>query len=309
MMELFRVGYAHVVALGAVAGFALESSSLLAQSNGAMLDFPMEVRYDVQVRMPDGVHISVDVFRPQDDERHPTLFSLTPYNNDSEGTMQQAWNFVQKGYAYVVGDTRGRYDSEGDFYPYRHDGTDGSAIMNWIVQQPWSNSRVATIGGSYLGKNQWMMAKENNPHHAAIVSYVAPADDFHDGTRYNGVPKLDLMYTWSMMMDGRVNQTRNGWNWGQIMRGLPLHTLDEKAGRSVSFWREQMEHSNLDDFWTPVQMTGFYERFDIPSFSVTGWYEGQLKGQVQNHVEAVRTSRSPEAHMLVIGPWLHGVNR
>ncbi|MDQ3606252.1 MAG: CocE/NonD family hydrolase, partial [Gemmatimonadota bacterium] len=216
---------------------------------------------------------------------------------------------VQKGYAYVVGDTRGRYDSEGDFYPYRHDGTDGSAIMNWIVQQPWSNSRVATIGGSYLGKNQWMMAKENNPHHAAIVSYVAPADDFHDGTRYNGVPKLDLMYTWSMMMDGRVNQTRNGWNWGQIMRGLPLHTLDEKAGRSVSFWREQMEHSNLDDFWTPVQMTGFYERFDIPSFSVTGWYEGQLKGQVQNHVEAVRTSRSPEAHMLVIGPWLHGVNR
>ena len=276
----------------------------------AVLDYAMDVRYDVRVRMPDGVHISVDVFRPRDDVKHPTVFSLTPYNNDSEGTLDQAWNYVRRGYAYVVGDVRARYDSEGaEFVPYRHDGKDGSAIMTWIAQQSWSNGKVATHGGSYLGKNQWVMARENNPHHAAIVSYVAPADDFHDGTRYNGVPKLDLMYTWSMGMDGRVNQTRTGWNWGRIMRGLPLHTLDEKAGRNVPFWREQMEHDRLDDFWIPVQMTGFYDRFDIPTFSVTGWYEGQLKGQVQNHVETVRRSKRPQSHMLVIGPWLHGVNR
>ena len=270
----------------------------------------MDVRYDVKVRMPDGVHLSVDVFRPRDSAKHPTVFSLTPYNNDSEGTMAQAWSFVQRGYAYVTADVRGRYDSEGgEFVPYRADGKDGSAIMSWIAQQPWSNGKVATNGGSYLGKNQWMMAKEANPHHAAIVSYVAPADAFNDEVRYNGVPKVDLMYTWAVGMDGRVNQTRNGWNWGQIMRGLPLHTLDEKAGRDVRFWRDLMQHDRLDDFYMPVQMTGFYDRFDIPSFSVTGWYEGQLKGQVQNHVETVKRSKTPDAHMLVIGPWLHAVNR
>jgi putative CocE/NonD family hydrolase len=287
----------------------LVPASLSAQDK-PILEFPMEVRYDVRVRMPDGVHLSVDVFRPRDAAKHPTLFSLTPYNNDSEGTLAQAWSYVQRGYAYVTGDVRARYDSEGsEFVPYRHDGKDGSVIMNWIAQQPWSNGRVATHGGSYLGKNQWVMAKENNPHHAAIVSYVAPADDFNDGSRFNGVPKLDLMYTWAMGMDGRVNQTRTGWNWGQIMRGLPLHTLDEQAGRSVPFWREQMEHDRLDDFWLPIQMTGFYDRFDLPTFSVTGWYEGQLKGQVQNHVETVRRSKTPDKHMLVIGPWLHSVNR
>ncbi|MDQ3606254.1 MAG: acetylxylan esterase, partial [Gemmatimonadota bacterium] len=117
MMQTFERVLPRLARAGLLGALALGALPLVAQSNGAVLDFPMEVRYDVQVRMPDGVQISVDVFRPQDDERHPTLFSLTPYNNDSEGTMQQAWNFVQKGYAYVVGDTRGRYDSEGDFYP------------------------------------------------------------------------------------------------------------------------------------------------------------------------------------------------
>jgi uncharacterized protein len=277
--------------------------------DAALLDFAMEVRYNVQVRMPDGVNLSVDVFRPRGADRSPTIFSMTPYNNDGPNVMAQAWRVVERGYAYVVADTRGRYDSDGEFYPYRNDGPDGAALMSWIAQQPWSNGRIATTGGSYLGKNQWLMAKENNPHHAAILSYVAPADEFHDGVRYNGVPKVDLMFTWSMGMDGRVGQSRNGWNWGAIMEGLPLNTIDARAGRNVPFWQEMMEQDRLSDYWTPVQMRGFYERFDIPSFNVTGWYEGQVKGQIQNHAEAVRTSADPGSHVLVVGPWLHGVNR
>jgi putative CocE/NonD family hydrolase len=181
--------------------------------------------------------------------------------------------------------------------------------MNWVARQSWSNGRIATHGASYSGKTQWMLAKENNPHHAAIVSYVSPADDFRDQTRYNGVPKLDLMYTWMMGMDGRVNQSRTGWNWGAAMRGLPLVTLDERVGRQIPTWRAAMIHDRLDAHWMPGQMTGNYQRFDIPSFNVTGWYEGQLRGQTQNFVESVKRSKRPRDHMLVIGPWLHSVNR
>jgi putative CocE/NonD family hydrolase len=241
--------------------------------------------------------------------KHPVVFTQPPNTNDSDRTMEEAWSFVKRGYAYVTADVRGRYDSEGSFDPYRYDGKDGSDVMNWIAAQPWSNGKVATNGGSYLGKNQWMMAKEANPHHAAIVSYVAPADDFRDGARYNGVPKIDLMYTWAMGMDGHVNQSRAGWNWAEVMRSLPLNKLDSAAGRDVPFWRDMMSHTKLDEFWMPIHMTGFYEKFDIPSFNVTGWYEGQVKGQVQNYMNARRVSKTPDAHALVIGPWLHGVNR
>lgn len=274
-----------------------------------VIEYPMVVRYNLKIPMRDGVHLSVDVFRPRDESKHPVVFELTPYNNDGERVMANAWHFVKRGYAFVTADARGRYDSEGTFVPYRHDGTDGSDIMTWVTQQPWSNGTIATMGGSYLGRDQWQMAKEHNPAHRAMVSYVSPADDFNDGSRFNGVPKLDLMFTWMMGMDGRVNQSRTGWNWGEVMRRLPLNTLGQVAGRDVAFWREVMEHDRLDDFWTALQMTGFYDTFDIPSFNVTGWYEGQLKGQVQNYVNAVKHSKSPGEHMLVIGPWLHGVNR
>ena len=271
--------------------------------------YPMEVRYNIGVRARDGVKISVDVFRPRDGAKHPSVMVQTPYNNDSDRVMDDAWSYVQRGYAYITVDVRGRYDSEGTFVPYVSDGKDGSDVMDWVSRQSWSNGRIATHGASYSGKTQWMLAKENNPHHAAIVSYVSPGDDFRDQTRYNGVPKLDLMYTWMMGMDGRVNQSRAGWNWGAAMRALPLLTLDERVGRQIPTWREAMKHDRLDAWWMPGQMTGNYNKFDIPSFNVTGWYEGQLKGQTQNYVESVKHSKRPQDHMLVIGPWLHGVNR
>jgi hypothetical protein len=286
----------------------LAAAPLAAQDTG-VAKYPMEIRYNIPVRVRDGVKISVDVFRPRDGARHPVLMLQTPYNNDGDNVMDEAWSHVQNGYAYVTVDVRGRYDSEGSFRPYESDGRDGSDVIDWIVKQPWSNGKVATHGASYSGKTQWMLAKENNPHHTAIVSYVAPADDFRDQTRYNGVPKLDLMYTWMMMMDGRVNQSRAGWNWGAAMRHLPLVTLDEAVGRTIPVWRESMTHDRYDAWWAPRQMSGNYDRFDIPSFNVTGWYEGQLRGQTQNYVESVKHSKRPQDHTLVIGPWLHGVNR
>jgi len=270
-------------------------------------DYPMVIRYNVRVPMNDGVRLSADVYRPRGEAPRPAILELTPYSNNSASSMTEAWRFVKRGYAFVTVDARGRYDSEGEFTPYRHDGKDGAQVMTWITRQAWSNGKVATMGGSYLGKVQWQMAKERHPAHAAIVSYVSPADDFHDGSRFNGVPKLDLMYTWMMGMDGRVGQSSAGWEWAKVMRGLPLNSLSEAVGRDVSYWRLAMEHDRLDDFWGPVQMRDSYGTFDIPSFNVTGWYEGQLKGQIQNYLHVAKAA--PAKHMLVVGPWLHSVNR
>ena len=275
----------------------------------AVLDFPMTVEYDVGILLPDGTRLSADLYRPADDGSHPTVFELTPYSNNSDRTMEAAWAFVRRGYAYITVDVRGRYDSEGVFDAWRDDGKDGSQVIDWIADQAWSNGRVATTGGSYSGMNQWLMARESNPHHVAIVSYVAPADGFQDAARFNGVPKLDLIFTWSAGMYGRVNQSRNGWDWQGVMGQLPLNTLGELAGRPISFWEGWMEHDVLDDWWDPVQMSGRYEDFDIPSFNVTGWWDGQLIGATKNYENAVRTGSDPADHMLVIGPWLHGVNR
>lgn len=271
------------------------------------LEHPMMVEYDVGITTGDGVRLSADVYLPQAPGEYPTVLLVTPYNNVNERALDTAWDWVRRGYAYVAVDDRGRYDSEGTFDPFRNATVDGSSAISWIAEQPWSNGQVATIGGSYSGMNQWLTAKANNPHHVAMMSYVAPADGFQDLVRYNGVPKLDLIYTWMMGMYGRVNQPSSGWDWPALMRELPLNELDRAAARSHPAWRAWMEHETLDEYWQPMQTTGAYERFDIPSFNVTGWWDGQIRGAIHNYANAVRTG-TPAEHMLVIGPWLHAVN-
>jgi uncharacterized protein len=266
----------------------------------------MDARYDVGVPMRDGVRLSANIFRPLGPGPFPTVFTLTPYNKDT--SLEQAWRWVRRGYAFVPVDVRGRYDSHGAFDAWRDDSEDGSDVITWIASQSWSDGRVATMGGSYPGMNQWLMAKQANPGHAAIMGYVAPADGFFDLVRWNGVPKLDLIYTWMMGMYGRVNQSRDGWDWSRIMWELPLVTLDSVAGRSVPSWQEWMRHDTMGEYWEPMQTTGYYDRFDIPSLNVTGWWDGQVQGTTKHFIGAVASGRA-EDHHLIIGPWLHGVNR
>ena len=292
-----------MVAFGAAAPLCAQTPTA-----SALAEYPLVVEYNVPVPMPDGIELAADVYRPPEGGAFPTIFSFTPYGKGGDGAMAQAWSFVRRGYVYINVDVRGRYDSQGEFVPFMNDRADGNEVLDWIAAQAWSNGEVVTIGGSYLGMNQWLMAGRNNPHHRAIVSYVAPSDGFHDLFRWNGVPKTDLVFTWSMGMDGRVNQARGGWDWGGAMALLPLDELDAAVGRDVAWWREIMREDRLSDYWEPMQTQGTFQDFDIPSFNVSGWFDGQLLGAVKNYTGAVETGEAGD-HMLIIGPWLHGVNR
>ena len=77
---------------------------------------------DQKVMMPmrDGVKLASDIYRPKGNGKYPIIFSRTPYNFNSWGdgeqksrTAKRAYEYVKKGYAYVVQNERGRYYSEG----------------------------------------------------------------------------------------------------------------------------------------------------------------------------------------------------
>ena len=84
----------------------------------------------------------------------------------------------RRGYAVVVSDVRGRYSSDGDFDPYRHEGFDGYDTIEWVAAQPWSSGRCgATAGLSYPGAVQWLAAVESPPH----LVCAFPAMSFSSG--------------------------------------------------------------------------------------------------------------------------------
>jgi putative CocE/NonD family hydrolase len=103
------------------------------------------VERDVPVAMRDGTVLRADVWRPWNGGTFPVLVYRTPYgkHNAAEAYTTHL-RAVERGYAVVIQDVRGRHASEGEFEPYRNEGLDGYDTIEWAAHQPWSNGKVGT---------------------------------------------------------------------------------------------------------------------------------------------------------------------
>lgn len=267
----------------------------------------MLAEHDVRIETRDGVSLSADVYRPDDAGRHPTLLELTPYGNAADGVLDDVDRFVRRGYAFVSVDVRGRFDSDGEFVPFRNDGRDGSDVIDWIASQTWSNQRVATYGADYAATNQRLIARERNPRHVAIVSTGATFDDWRDGTRYDGVPRLEPAFNWHMQLTGRTMPSIAHGRWLDLLQTLPLAALDRRAGQSSRSWQDAMKHDRFDRHWESLS-AAIGADVALPSFHVTGWYDGRLRGTLAAYASHVRATGNAADHVLIVGPWGPHVN-
>lgn len=84
--------------------------------------------------MRDGIHLSTDVYVPAGlDEKVPAVLIRTPYGK--EDGCEVYYRYVQRGYAVVVQDVRGRNLSEGEWIPNHSEVEDGDDTLNWIAEQ------------------------------------------------------------------------------------------------------------------------------------------------------------------------------
>src|SRR5690606_38486537 len=86
------------------------------------------VEKDIPVAMRDGTILRTDVYRPAEGGPFPVIMQRTPYNKETAAlSLQQTDVFraVRRGYAVVNQDVRGRYRSDGSFYPFHQEINDG----------------------------------------------------------------------------------------------------------------------------------------------------------------------------------------
>jgi predicted acyl esterase len=114
---------------------------LLVGSCWAAEAFQVVVERNVRVRMRDGVTLQADIYRPKDPGKFPVLLQRTPYNRYSSSDFPQDFDFeaAARGYVVIVQDSRGRFGSEGDWYPFKYDGNDGYDTVEWAANLPFSN--------------------------------------------------------------------------------------------------------------------------------------------------------------------------
>ncbi|MDX5476933.1 MAG: CocE/NonD family hydrolase, partial [Cyclobacteriaceae bacterium] len=166
---------------------------------------------DQKVMMPmrDGVRLATDIYRPKTDKPVPIIFSRTPYNFNSyrDGelvtrTLQTAYEAVQRGYAYVVQNERGRFFSEGEWDILGVPLTDGYDAFEWMSNQSWSNGKIGTIGCSSTAEWQMAVASLNHPAHTALIpqGYGAGVgrvgDLYEQGNWYRGGAGQMLFTAW-----------------------------------------------------------------------------------------------------------------
>ncbi len=84
----------------------------------------VKVDRNVRIAMRDGVELAADFYYPDTPGRFPTLVERTPYHRAESvllrtGTPQY---LASRGYLVVIQDVRGRYGSDGVWYPFIADG-------------------------------------------------------------------------------------------------------------------------------------------------------------------------------------------
>jgi putative CocE/NonD family hydrolase len=254
----------------------------------------------VAVPMRDGVRLSANVFRPAASNRVPTILYRTPYGKGK--ALNPTWqDFVDRNYAVVVQDVRGRFDSEGVFEPLEQEVRDGDDTIRWIARQRWSDGKVGMTGGSYLGIVQWKAALSGNPHLKAIFPWVSGCDDYRDRFYSSGGAfKLGQRLLW-MSANMRTPGYKPDFN--RFIWHLPPRTGDVAATGALSdMYQEAMRHPAYDGFWRRISTREQIAKVKVPVFSVAGWYDNFVEGDLEA-VAALR--KNSGAHRIVVGPWAH----
>jgi putative CocE/NonD family hydrolase len=282
---------------------------LLALCAGLLSGAPAAFQKLLHVRVPmhDGVRLDTNVFHPAAASRYPTILIRTPYGKGPDlpaGYLP----FVDQGYAVALQDVRGRYDSQGAFDPLNQEGPDGYDTLNWIAAQNWSDGKVGMTGGSYLGMAQWQVAVLNNPHLKAIFPVVSGCDDYLD--RFyspGGGTKLGHRLLWFSL-----NLTPPGVprpKFGDYIGHLPLRTADRAATtQTLSVYQTILNHPTYDSFWKALSIRDKIDRVKVPVFSVGGWYDNYVEGDLQAFAALHKAGKADTRHRIIIGPWAHDMS-
>jgi len=275
------------------------------------------------VKMRDGVTLRANILLPSLEGRFPVLVYRTPYGKDqAPGQWTTFDKAVDRGYAVVIQDVRGRYESEGEFDPYKNEGRDGYDTIEWAAAQPWSNGSVGTFGLSYPGAVQWLAALENPPHLKAMVpamTFSTPRNFFYSGGVFDG-SWLDWIW-FNIAPDIRRRKSLAGPRtraevaavWKQeherMQKFLPLAELPDLKD-VAPFYYEWLAHPPAESWWDWAELRGKYDRTRSAVLNISGWYDEAYgpDGATANFngLLAARKGEANPRTATIIGPWTHG---
>ena len=281
----------------------------------AQSNLPIICEIGIKVPMRDGTRLSTDVYRPEGNGPYPVVLMRTPYNKNLEEDVESAVYFASRGYAFVIQDCRGRYDSAGDWDPFVNEPVDSYDTQTWCGTQPWSSGKVGTHGGSYIALTQLVSAPLRNPYLKAMAPNVGFSNIYHNWIYTGGAFQLAFNLRWgAVQMSARTSQNRYLWmpkeqHFDSLFTHLPLISSDENAGQICEFYQDWIRHPSYGPYWESLgNIEKDHAEFDVPSYGTGGWYDVFMQGTLNNFMGVKAKGYSERARggqKVLIGPWIH----
>ena len=260
----------------------------------------------VVIKTRAGVEIHALVLRPKSISTPlPALLEFTIHTADNDARACAA-----HGYVGVVAYTRGKKSGSANrVIPFEKDGEDARAVIEWIIQQPWSDGRVGMYGEGYSGFAAWAAAKRAPAALKAIAtaSPMAPGIDF---PMLGGVFP-NSAYHWAQANtssgDGTVLDAAQTAAFDQTWfeSGKRYRDLDRKFGKPNRVFQRWLNHPSYDRYWQKlIPFRDQFAKVEIPVLTMAGYYAGDAGAlhYFQQHLKYL-----PKAdHTLLLGPYGDG---
>lgn len=248
----------------------------------------------VMIAVEDTISLATDLYLPQKNGPFPTILIRSPYNR--AGAKGDGERLARAGYAVVIQDTRGKYESGGTFYPFTYERRDGLATIKWIRTQKWSNGKIAGAGGSYVGYTQWAIADQLD----AMTPLLTSAN-MYDLLYPSGIFSLATAFNWGLVVNSRTGVAIKPEKIIKSYSILPLSVADDSTAKQNDFTDDWLAHPYEDAYWGAMN----HRSAEIcPMYAVAGWYDIFLLAQIRDFIEQ-GARRHPDSR-LVIGPYAHG---
>jgi putative CocE/NonD family hydrolase len=294
------------------------------------MTYSMRLDKGVPIEVRDGTLLRADIYRPDDNEKHPAILTRTPYHRQMAGDFSflPVLEAAMAGYAVVIQNMRGTFDSGGKHglgdVALTREGPDGYDTVEWLAVQPWCDGNVGTAGGSYMGLNQWITAREDPPHLKAMAPWVSGSGGA-EPSRHNGIVNLGVALNWILRMAVEIA----GWQEKQgkdvsamrklldeavacpeiIYNYLPLKDVPHFNFEGIrEVWTSRILNTSQD---TPAYFEKTrtpYERVKVPGLHVAGWYDFYPSGTLNHFLNMCDKGGSELARRsqhIVMGPWVH----
>ncbi|GAA2756581.1 CocE/NonD family hydrolase [Actinopolymorpha rutila] len=283
---------------------------------------------DTTVTAADGTALATDVTVADDGQQHPVVLVRTPYGRASARAAHDAVGLARLGFAVVTQDVRGRWDSAGQFTPFRSERDDGARTVAWCATQPWSAGAVAMIGASYNGFTQWLALAER-PAGLRVVAPAVAGPSIRSVAYEGGALQLGVFSSWTLGLGALGSNLEDG------VRQESIEALDtwpasiplaEKTLTAISpDWQRWLGSGGTADRsggaagdrsgaagdgpWSELDATPALDGAgtDVAGYHLAGWHDLFCENTIAGYsLLAGGDRRAAHRQRLVVGPWSHG---